>query len=79
MDKYKEKIKEYAKRQENGAVLPCPRCGKMTMNVDMALNCVSRIAPIYICDFCGSEEGFADANLDDDIPIENWAMFRKKN
>lgn len=42
---------------EMAQVLPCPRCGKLTMKMRLHSNALSRQIPgITICDQCGTEE-----------------------
>ena len=42
---------------EMAQVLPCPRCGKLTMKMRLLSNALSRRVPgIMICDQCGTEE-----------------------
>ena len=42
---------------EMAQVLPCPRCGKLTMKMRLHSNALSRRVPgIMICDQCGTEE-----------------------
>ena len=42
---------------EMAQVLPCPRCGKLTMKMRLHSNALSRQVPgIMICDQCGTEE-----------------------
>lgn len=53
-------IKNWSKAQKAGAVLPCPRCGKMKIKENVDENALSRRAEIYICDSCGIEEAMED-------------------
>lgn len=40
----------------------CPRCGKKTLNLEMALNALSRRDnETYICSQCGDDENLIDA------------------
>ena len=55
-----EIIANWRKAQESGAVLPCPRCGRMTMKENLCTNALSRRADIYICDSCGTAEALED-------------------
>lgn len=55
----------WRKAQESGAVLPCPRCGRMTMKDNLNTNALSRRADIYICDRCGTAEALEDFYYDD--------------
>ena len=41
-------------RQQAGEHMPCPRCGKDTMKPDLHTNALSRPAPLFICDQCGT-------------------------
>ena len=62
--------------QEAGAWLPCPRCGRLTMNHDIYKNALSRRADIYICDDCGMYEALADAkdSTDKNAGTSNWLI-----
>lgn len=66
-------IKNYAKAQELGCDLRCPRCGKFTMNKHTDNNALSRIADIYICNKCGEEESTENK------PIESWYILAEPN
>lgn len=51
----------------------CPRCGQLTMKPDLHTNAYSRVADIYICDHCGTDEALRDwAQLP--LPIEDWFL-----
>lgn len=63
----KAAVSEYAKRQMN-ELLPCPRCGRMSMKEKLSHNALSRRANIYICDGCGNDEAMRDfAGYVDDL------------
>lgn len=53
-------VKNWSKAQKAGALLPCPRCGKMKLKKELEENALSRRADIYICDSCGTEEALED-------------------
>lgn len=47
---YQEQIRKYNAAKKAGAQLPCPKCGKMTL--DGAHDLTSRRADIEICESC---------------------------
>lgn len=53
-------IQNWSKAQKAGAILPCPRCGRMSILADIGANALSRRADIMICSKCGSKEAFED-------------------
>lgn len=53
-------IQNWNKAQKAGAILPCPKCGKMSVLADIGANALSRRADIMICSKCGSKEAFND-------------------
>ena len=53
-------IKNWSKAQTAGAVLPCPRCGKMKLKEELGENALSRRADICVCSSCGTEEALED-------------------
>ena len=62
-------------RQESGEKMPCPRCGRPTMKLDLHTNALSRHADgIYICDECGTAEAMLDF-MQNPLPIECWSIF----
>lgn len=72
-------IENWAKAQNAGALLPCPRCGKLTMKEDLHSNAFSRRADIYICDKCGMAEAIEDVpygnpifGMAEKMPLESW-------
>lgn len=74
-----EIISNWRKAQEAGAIMPCPRCGEMSMRENVRQNALSRRADIYICDRCGAKEAFEDipVSLRGNIeyfkkPIDEW-------
>lgn len=56
-----EIINNWKIAQKAGAILPCPRCGHMSMKPSE--NALSRRADIDICNQCGIEEALEDANI----------------
>jgi len=56
----KDILDSWRKIQNTDAILPCPRCGKMTMDTDLLHNALSRRADVYICNSCGIEEAMED-------------------
>jgi len=61
-------------RQQNDEPMPCPRCGKDTMNPSIFRNALSRHADIYICDECGNSEALLDF-MQNPLPLDEWACF----
>lgn len=77
--KKREKLMcDYRLRQIAGVHLPCPRCGKDTMDPENVMrNAYSRHADIYICDQCGLEEALNDF-VGAEPGIDNWSLFQEK-
>ena len=74
--KTREKLlNDYRLRQIAGEHLPCPRCGRNTMDSESAMrNAYSRHADIYICNQCGLEEALND--FVGAVPeVERWSLF----
>lgn len=70
----KEQIEGMLTNQKCGDKM-CPRCGRDTMSEDIYTNALSRHADVYICDECGTDEGFRDfANCV--LPFEEWAIIK---
>ncbi len=80
-------VKNWSKAQKAGALLPCPRCGKMKLKNELEENALSRRADIYICDSCGVEEALEDydhrietelhADVYKESFIKNWWLIRE--
>ena len=61
---------------EMAQVLPCPRCGKLTMKMRLHSNALSRQVPgITICDQCGTEEAL-DAMAGKPKDAHEWALVK---
>lgn len=61
---------------EMAQVLPCPRCGKLTMKMRLRSNALSRQVPgIMICDQCGTEEAL-DAMAGKPKDAHEWALVK---
>lgn len=61
---------------EMAQVLPCPRCGKLTMKMRLHSNALSRRVPgIMICDQCGTEEAL-DAMAGKPKDAHEWALVK---
>lgn len=43
-------------RQDAGEHMPCPRCGLDTMQYPPVRNALSRLADVYVCPVCGTDE-----------------------
>jgi len=51
----------------------CPRCGQVNMKPRIHTNAMSRVADIYVCDDCGTDEALRNwANIP--LPIEDWFL-----
>lgn len=80
-------VKNWSKAQKAGALLPCPRCGKMKLKKEIDENALSRRADIYVCSSCGTEEALEDywrrreAEMHTDAYkesfIKNWWLIRE--
>lgn len=85
--KYENIIENWSKAQKAGAVLPCPRCGKMKMKDDVCENALSRRADICVCSGCGTEEALEDfgnrcnaeqhSDAYKESLIKNWWLIRE--
>ena len=64
-------------RQAAGEHMPCPRCGKDSMNRNVFRNALSRHADIQICDECGTAEAMLDF-MQNPLPLDQWACFLPK-
>jgi hypothetical protein len=53
----------------------CPRCGRDTMRIDIALNALSRYIDVYICSECGIEEAMLDFD-GECLPLKDWYLSR---
>lgn len=80
-------VENWSKAQKAGAVLPCPRCGKMKMKDDVCENALSRRADICVCNSCGTEEALEDfgnrcnaeqhSDAYKESLIKNWWLIRE--
>lgn len=80
-------VENWSKAQKAGAVLPCPRCGKMKMKDDVCENALSRRADICVCSSCGTEEALEDfgnrcnaeqhSDAYKESLIKNWWLIRE--
>jgi predicted RNA-binding Zn-ribbon protein involved in translation (DUF1610 family) len=61
-------------RQLAGEHMPCPRCGKDSMNRSVLRNALSRHADIFVCDSCGGQEAMLDF-MQNPLPLDQWACF----
>ena len=60
--------------QQNGCCI-CPRCGRENIKTPVHTNALSRVADIYVCDDCGSDEALrAFAGIP--LPVDEWFMAR---
>ena len=75
MDEQKSKLVDLKARQLTGERLPCPRCGRDTMDAILLHNTLSRHADVYICSACGLDEALLDMR-GSPIPPSEWACMR---
>ena len=74
-DRIRNVLGDLKARQDAGEHMPCPRCGRDTMNENIHTNALSRHAEIYICDACGTEEALLKF-MHNPLPIAEWACLR---
>ncbi len=65
-------------RQRAGEHMPCPRCGRDTMNVSVNRNALSRYADILICSECGLGESILDY-MGLPLSLPAWACFKHED
>lgn len=70
----KAKLEDLKTRQLAGEHMPCPRCGRDTMDTEMLHNALSRHTDVYICSSCGMAEALLDAKQSPMSTYE-WACF----
>lgn len=76
-------IDNWQKVQQDGVMLPCPRCGSLKMREYLISNPLSRRCDLYICPSCGNDEALEDipysrsAEVEfDKLPFEAWFVCR---
>ena len=62
-------------KQDAGAKMACPRCGRNTLKTPLSHNALSRYADLYVCEECGYTEGML-AMMRNPLPLEQWSVFR---
>lgn len=65
----------YKKLQENGNMLPCPRCGEDRIYIGANASRLSQTADIYICGTCRLHEAALDM-LSTPKPYHDWWLIR---
>lgn len=55
------------------SVMPCPRCGRLSMDSKPIRNALSRHATVYVCNACGMDEAMRDY-AQTVLPLEKWAF-----
>lgn len=65
----------YKKLQENGNMLPCPRCGEERVYMAANANRLSQTADVYICGACRLHEAALDM-LATPKPYYDWWLIR---
>lgn len=73
-DEQKTMLEDLKARQLAGEHLPCPRCGRDTMDAEPMHNALSRHADVMICSSCGMDEALRDMH-GNVKPIAEWARF----
>lgn len=57
---------------KQGKDTDCPRCGKIKLEKDLALNSFSRFADVYVCKECGMDEAMRDFSKEKPLPLAEW-------
>lgn len=73
-DEQKNRLEDLKARQLAGEHLPCPRCGRDTMDVELMHNALSRHTDVMLCSSCGMYEGL-EAMKGIVKPLTEWACF----
>lgn len=73
-DAQKAILEDLKARQQGGEHLPCPRCGRDTMDEPWKHNALSRQADIMVCCECGLSEAF-ESMARQHKPLAEWACF----
>lgn len=58
--------------QQNGCCI-CPRCGRENIKTPVHTNALSRVADIYVCDECGTDEALRDMK-GEPLPVSKWSL-----
>ena len=75
-DANQNRLLDLKARQESGEHLPCPRCGRDTMNPTLYRNALSRAFDIQICDECGIAESLL-AFVGKSLSTDDWACMKE--
>ena len=67
------KLRYLKEWQRDGAHMLCPRCGLNRMYKSVHTNALSRIADVYVCPQCGTDEAILDL-LRKPLPLHEWAF-----
>ena len=70
-----KKLLDLKAKQDGGAKMVCPRCGRNILKTPLSHNALSRYADLYLCDECGMTEAMLDM-MRNPLPLEQWAVFR---
>lgn len=70
-----EIIKKWKSLGEYCTMLPCPRCGHVSMRAELGHNALSRRTDLYVCPNCGTEESLEDYGVNKKKPLEEWFLF----
>lgn len=69
-----EIIKRWKSLGEYCTMLPCPRCGHVSMRKELSDNALSRRVDLYICPNCWIDEALEDYR-GRKRPLESWFLF----
>jgi len=71
-------LESLGKMQSKGLAvgLPCPRCGRNTMDCKPTRNALSRRATVYICNPCGTDEALRDMLHMEPLPLIEWSIIQ---
>ena len=73
-DAQKKVLADLKARQLAGEQMPCPRCGRDTMDAVLLHNALSRHADLYLCSVCGMDEALLDMRRSPK-PLSEWNAF----
>lgn len=74
IDNYTDRLADLKARQLAGERLPCPRCGRDTMDTEPLHNALSRHVDVMVCSSCGMDEALLDMKRSPK-PFSEWAYF----
>ena len=71
---YTDRLADLKARQLAGEKMPCPRCGRDTMDAEPLHNALSRHADVLVCSSCGMDEALL-AMKRRSKPLSEWSCF----